>query len=198
MFFVLPLVPAELKIIERLMNGFGILVLLSCMRAASDSRGLLAVIIGLGLLNIVFKGVEAFGTLENTGIVVVELSVALIYYLLIFMIIMRRVLDRTPVTTDKICGAVSAYILIGIVWASIYSLFRVLNPESFSIPEPLGHMVALLQFCIADDHRVWRYHAVDTGCSDLCLHGSRIRSDFFDRADRPPGCPAHRAWRCSE
>ena len=137
MLCILPLVPAELIIIERLMNGFGILVLLSCMRAASDNRSLLVVVVALGILNIIFKGIEAFGTVENTALIVVELSVALIYYLLIFIIIMRRVLDRSPVTTDKIFGAVSAYILIGIGWAGIFALLQVVNPGSFAIPEML-------------------------------------------------------------
>lgn len=137
MFFLLPLVPAELKLVERLMNGFVILVLISCMRAAAGSRGLLFLVVALGLLNIVFKGIETFNEHLPVQLTVLEFSVSLIYYLLIFFIIMRRVLDSSPVTADKICGAVSAYMLIGLIWAVIYALFQVTNPESFYIPESM-------------------------------------------------------------
>ncbi len=137
MFFLLPLVPAELKLIERLMNGFVILVLISCMRAAAGSRGLLFLVIALGLLNIVFKGIEAFNMNLPVPLTILVLTVSLIYYLLIFLIIMRRVLDSTPVTTDKICGAVSAYMLIGLIWAVIYTLFQAVHPQSFYIPESM-------------------------------------------------------------
>lgn len=137
MFFLLPLVPADLKIIDRLMSGFGILVLISCMRAAVDSRRMLAFVVGLGVLNIGFNVAEAVEPFSNTGLVVVELSIGLLYYAVVFFIIMRRVLDATPVTSDKICGAVSAYLLIGIIWAIIFALFQTINPASFSIPETL-------------------------------------------------------------
>ena len=137
MFFILPLIPAELKIIERLMSGFGILVLISCMRAAVENRRMLAFVIALGMLNIIMSGMEAFSPVSTPALIVTELSIGLVYYLLILFIIMRRVLDSSPVTSDKIFGAVSAYLLIGLVWALIFSLFQSMNPESFSIPEEL-------------------------------------------------------------
>ena len=139
MFFILPLVPAELRIIDRLMSGFGILVLISCMRAAVDSRRTLTVVIVLGLLNVVFNAIDAIDPFTNIGLVMVELIIGLLYYALIFFIIMRRVLDSTPVTSDKIFGAVSAYMLIGIIWALIFALFQTVNPGSFLIPE---HMLS--------------------------------------------------------
>jgi voltage-gated potassium channel Kch len=139
MFFILPLVPAEIRIIDRLMNAFWILVLISCMRAAVDSRRFRVFVILLGVLNVVFSVIDAIDPLTNMGLVVVELSIRLLYYTLIFFIIMRRVLDSTPVTTDKIFGAVSAYLLIGVIWAILFALFQFVNPGSFSIPE---HMVS--------------------------------------------------------
>jgi len=143
MFFIFPLVPAERKIIERLMSAFGILVLISCMRAAVDRRGMLVVVILLGMLNIGFNSVEAVSLVTQPGLIMAELSVGFIYYLLVFYIIMRRVLDPTPVTPDKICGAISAYMLIGILWALIFSMFQTVDPASFSIPESMVSPKAL-------------------------------------------------------
>ena len=137
MFFILPLIPAERSGIDRLFSGFGILVILSCMRAVIASRGTLIFILLLGSLNIVFSGIDVFDPLTHRSLVVAELSIRLIYYLLIFLIIMRYVLNRDPVTSDKICGAISAYLLIGIIWSLAYSLFFVMDPNSFSIPDAM-------------------------------------------------------------
>jgi hypothetical protein len=137
MFFILPLIPAERSGLDRLLSAFGILVLLSCMRAVTASRGTFIFIVLLGALNIVFSGIDAFDPLTHRSLVVTELSIRLIYYLIVFLIIMRYVLNRDAVTADKICGAISAYLLIGIIWALVYGLFYLIDPNSFSIPDAM-------------------------------------------------------------
>ncbi len=135
MFFLLPLIPSDLRILERMMSGFSILVLLSCMRAVVQKKSMLVFIILLGVLNIIFSGIEAVGPLGNQSLIIVELGVRLLYYLLVLFSILRKVLDKSPVTTDKICGALSAYLLIGMIWALIYAMFQIVEPNSFSVPE---------------------------------------------------------------
>lgn len=134
MFFVLPLVSAEQRILDKLLNGFSILVVISCMRAVIVNRGMLIFIVSLGLLNVVFSGIDYFDPLQHKPAVVLELSLRLLYYGLVFLSIMRHVLRREKITTDTICGAVSAYLLLGIIWALIYALFYLGNPDSFSLP----------------------------------------------------------------
>ncbi len=137
MFFVLPLVSAEQRVLDKLLSGFGILVLISCMRAVVESRGLLIFIVSLGLLNIIFSGIDVIDPLTHKPLVIVELSVRLLYFGLVFLSIMRHVLTHTKVTTDTICGAISAYFLIGLIWALVYGLFYVVDPNSFFIPDRL-------------------------------------------------------------
>lgn len=137
MFFIVPLIPVARSGIDRLLSVFGILVVLSCMRVVVRNRGMLFTIIGLGLLNIVFSSLDVINAPDSGPLIICQLSLRLVYYLLIFFNIMRKVLDATEVTGDKICGAISAYLLIGIVWAIAYGLFYVLDPASFSIPESL-------------------------------------------------------------
>lgn len=137
MFFILPLVSAERKILDKLLNGFSILVLISCMRAVIESRRLLIFIVSLGVLNIIFSGFDAIDPFEHQPLVIVDLSIRLLYFGLVFLSIIRHVLNRTRVTTDKIFGAISAYFLLGIIWALIYGLFYVIDPNSFSIPDRL-------------------------------------------------------------
>ena len=46
--------------------------------------------------------------------------------------LLRYVLDRRPITTDKVFGAVAAYILIALSFASIFGLLQVFEPHDFN------------------------------------------------------------------
>ena len=46
--------------------------------------------------------------------------------------LLRYVLDRRPITTDKVFGAVAAYILIALSCASIFGLLQVFEPHAFN------------------------------------------------------------------
>ena len=141
MFLVLPLVPAERALLDRVIAVFGLVVLLSCLRAISSHRGFFVFMVVLSLFNVGLGSTEILGSTEFLGAAnsdalrILVLFFRLFYYLLIFGSIMGYVLSSSPVTGNKIAGAISAYLLLGIVWAVAYSLFYQFNPESFSMPE---------------------------------------------------------------
>ena len=80
---------------------------------------------------------EIFSKTDTDTFKTLVIVFRLLYYLLIFGSIMSYVLDRSPVTGNKIAGSISAYVLMGIIWAAIYSLFFHLQPGSFTLPEHL-------------------------------------------------------------
>jgi len=45
--------------------------------------------------------------------------------------LLRYVLDRRPITTDKVFGAVAAYILIALSFASLFGFLQVFEPNAF-------------------------------------------------------------------
>ncbi|MDP2373868.1 potassium channel family protein [Reyranella sp.] len=45
--------------------------------------------------------------------------------------LLRYVLDRRPITTDKVFGAVAAYILIALSFATVFGLLQVFEPHAF-------------------------------------------------------------------
>ena len=137
MFLVLPLVPAEQGFLDKSIGLFGLVVLLSCLRAITENRKFFIFMVALSLINVAIVGTDIFSDWDPPGLVMVELAFRLVYYLLVFGSIMGYVLDRGPVTGDKISGAISAYILMGLAWAAVYSLFLHLQPESFLLPEHL-------------------------------------------------------------
>lgn len=46
--------------------------------------------------------------------------------------LLRYVLDRRAITTDKVFGAVAAYILIALSFASVFGLLQVFEPHAFN------------------------------------------------------------------
>jgi hypothetical protein len=46
--------------------------------------------------------------------------------------LLRYVLDRRTITTDKVFGAVAAYILIALSFASVFGLLQVFEPHAFN------------------------------------------------------------------
>ncbi len=56
----------------------------------------------------------------------------IVFYLFTLVQVLAYVLSGTQITKDKIYGAVSVYLLIGLAWASAYTLLEVFEPGSFS------------------------------------------------------------------
>ena len=89
-------------------------------------------------------------SLAVTAVFISSVTVALLAY----------VLDRQPITTDKVFGAVAAYVLIAFSFASMFSLVQQFQPNAFFVNvanEPDGHDVLLLHRADLDGLR--RDHA---------------------------------------
>ena len=137
MFLVLPLIPAEQRLLDKGIGVFSLVVLLSCLRAITENRKFLGFMVVLSLVNVGIGSTEIISETDTDVFKTLVIGFRLVYYLLIFGSIMGYVLDRSPVTGDKIAGSISAYVLMGIIWSAVYSLFFHLQPGSFIIPEHL-------------------------------------------------------------
>jgi MFS family permease len=60
-------------------------------------------------------------TLAITGVFIGAVTAGLLYY----------VLDWRPITTDKVFGAVAAYVLIAFTFASLFGLLQQVQPHAF-------------------------------------------------------------------
>lgn len=137
MFFVGPLVPAERQVLDWIFGLASLAVLLSCLRAISPSRRFLVFMVALSLANVVLDGTGLFDYLESGRLMTLQLGFRLLYFILVFLSIMGYVFDDSPVTGDKICGVVSAYVLMGLAWSVAYALFYHLDPACFSLTETM-------------------------------------------------------------
>jgi hypothetical protein len=132
-----PLIPGDQTFVDKVFGVLMLVVLISCVRAISHTRWFFWFMLIFTLINVCIGSFEIFSTGEALSFQIVVLVVRLSYFILVFFSIMNYVLEDTPVTGDKICGAVSAYMLMGITWSFVYSLFYLVDPGSIRVPEHL-------------------------------------------------------------
>lgn len=137
LFLVGPLLPGDQTSVDKVFGILTLAVLISCLRAISRSRGFFWFMLGFTLLNVGIGSFEIFSNMETEAFRIMMLSVRFAYFAVAFFSIMLYVLDNSSVTGDKICGAISAYMLIGVAWSFIYALFYQIDPGSFRVPEHL-------------------------------------------------------------
>ena len=60
-----------------------------------------------------------------------ESVLLIVFYVFTLLLVYSHVVSGTKVTRDRLYGAVSAYLLVGMAWASGYRLLEGLHPGSF-------------------------------------------------------------------
>lgn len=137
LFFISPFISGDQSFADKVFGAFTLAVLISCLRAISQTRRFFIFMLVFTLINLGVGSYEILSTMEPHDFRTLVLVMRVVYFAVVFFSIMRYVLDRSSVTGDKICGAISAYMVMGIIWTFVYALFYHLNPASFLIPEAL-------------------------------------------------------------
>jgi hypothetical protein len=141
LFLISPLISGEQGLVDRVFGIFVLAVLASCLRAIAHSKRFFIFMVLFTLLNLGIGSFEIFG-MEPKAFKTMVLVIRAIYFGVVFLSIMRYVLDESPVNGDKICGAISAYMLMGILWAQLYAIFFHLDKSCFRLPKTMispGH-----------------------------------------------------------
>lgn len=137
LFLIGPLVPGDQGFSDKLFGVEILVVLISCLRAVSRSRRFFLFMALFTLVNVVLGSYELIESDDGALMGSVVLFIRFIYFVMVFFSIMHYVMDRSPVTADKICGAVSAYMIMGIAWAFVYALLYRGDPAAFRVPDDL-------------------------------------------------------------
>ena len=137
LFLVGPILPGDQSFIDKVFGVLTLAVLISCLRAIARTRGFFWFMLVFTLVNVGIGSFEIFSNMETESFKIMTLAVRFSYFALVFFSIMHYVLDDSSVTGDKICGAISAYMLMGVAWSFVYALFYQIDPGSFRIPEQL-------------------------------------------------------------
>ena len=107
----------------------------------SSLRGKKHLVLGFALAAIFYVATSLVGLLSQSwGIQLLEQSSAVIFCLAAIVAISLDVFDqRKPVTQDTILGAVSIYLLIAVVFALLYRILEMFDPNALYYAHPYGN-----------------------------------------------------------
>jgi hypothetical protein len=128
-------------------NLFNLVIMITAVTAMGRSRLAMATALLLALPAL---------ALAATGIVLGEPLYLVVswgftsgVYVLALISLMRYIFSVEEMTTDKLYGAASAYLLLGVLWAYMYALLERVYPGSFAIggaPTREANLADLLYF----------------------------------------------------
>jgi hypothetical protein len=104
-------------------------VLLAAVYAVSEKKRLFTLALVLVVPIIVARWSNHF--LNNDSLALVSNSLTLVFFVFIVCAMLSHVLRDEKVTADKIYGALSVYLLIGVTWALLFTLIEGIRPQSF-------------------------------------------------------------------
>jgi hypothetical protein len=136
LFFVLAPVLSALtdspKIYSYLTTGFLIFALFEITRRASD------LVIGLALgIPAVAGGVFNAATPDTPSMNLVPTVLGVLFLAFLVWRVLKDIIDGTRISSEKIYGAVCAYLLMGLLFANVYGFIALVNHDAFALSEPM-------------------------------------------------------------
>ena len=134
LFVLYPLVEPR-TVSQYLLDALALLVLVSGAYSVSDrGRVMLLCVIGLAAATFILQIL----LYVSPGPLLLELRVvALMLFLgVVTGAVLYRVLRRGSVTAHRVGGAIAVYLMLGLLWASAYSLVYLRDPASFDLGLP--------------------------------------------------------------
>ena len=103
---------------------------LTSFYALTADRGRAIIILFIGAPFVILDGINMF--YANRYLMVVAYSFATILYFYIIVLSLKNLLSQRLITANLIYCAISIYLLIGIMWAGVYTVLEGIFPGSFS------------------------------------------------------------------
>jgi ion channel len=95
-----------------------------------------SVLVVLGLLGLLAMGVIFEPPGSSHWRWVVAVASLTVFTAIVTVCLLQYVLDVGPITTDKVFGAVDAYVLIGFTFASLFAFLELVQPNAFHATVP--------------------------------------------------------------
>lgn len=106
-------------------------IVLSGILAASDERQVIRQLMVIGLITLVLDWIESFATENYVGLSVIIGALYALFLAIVTIITVIEVTKSKRVTGNIICGAIAAYLLIGLTAAILAGLMETIHPGSF-------------------------------------------------------------------
>jgi ion channel len=69
-----------------------------------------------------------------------------LFFLFMILIILNYLFKEKKISTDLIMGSICVYLLIGLVWASVFAIMEITQPGSFKIPGEIGSNMSTFSY----------------------------------------------------
>lgn len=136
MLVLFPLMHEELYFSNyTILEAFLTIILLMSVYLFNENRSTFLVLLLLVLITI--STIWFNYSLGSNKLTLMSLMLEIIYLTITSYLLLKHVLSYRRISADKIYGAISCYILIGLIWALIYTYIELKNPNSFSFSEEL-------------------------------------------------------------
>ncbi len=130
-----PLVPGK-RIAAAVFDLSLCLVFVAGIFAVSRRRRLFLLALTLGVPALIATWVigraEGPGDAVGDALVVGRLAVQLLFLGFVVGRVLYEVMQGERVTTDRLCGAMCVYLLLGVIWTLLYSMILQLQPGAFA------------------------------------------------------------------
>ncbi|MEA3438066.1 MAG: ion channel [Thermodesulfobacteriota bacterium] len=105
--------------------------------------------LGLGFVGSVVKLLALMLNIpvkEAFYLTLIGLSVNVLFLMIVIVIFLAKIFSEDKVTGESIKGGISIYFLLGYLWANLYSLVLLVNPEAISFPAHASELSYILYF----------------------------------------------------
>ena len=112
-------------------NVINVFVVLSAVAAVGRSLVSFLTVLTLALPALVLRWLSV--SANNTYFVDLALGFDVAVYATAIALLLRYVFDREVMTSDRLWGAASAYLMIGLLWSFLFAIVDRIHPGSFSV-----------------------------------------------------------------
>lgn len=96
---------------------------------------LLVLLVFLGLPTLCLRLVNLPFTATPEVLLMISTAIVPLFLTVVTAAVLRSVLAPGPVDREKIYGAISVYLMLGLIWSSLYAVVEILHPGAFAVPE---------------------------------------------------------------
>jgi hypothetical protein len=119
-----------------LMNIFVSAILMSGIYAASQKKHVFYVSLIIASPALIISWAGYFVSFHS--FILVGKIFAGLFYIFMIIVILNYLFKEKLITADMIIGAICVYLLLGMMWASMFSIIEILHPGSFNLPEGMA------------------------------------------------------------
>jgi hypothetical protein len=149
-FIVHPLI--HVGFVKLLANLLFSVILVSGAITVSKNRIFRSVVLGWAFLSFIFIWVKYL--FPSWPLSTFNTLLVLVFLVLLTILILDRIFREGPTTGYRIMAAVAVYLLVGVIWASLYHLIALQAPETFNMTvtsaggdsDLLGHNLLYFSF----------------------------------------------------